>query len=133
MKILVAEDEVVSRIKLVTILESLGRIEAVDNGRDAVTLFRKAWEEEEPFDLVCLDVSMPGLDGTEVLLEIREIESSLKVTREKPAKILMITSHTDKDTIITSIQAGCDDYLIKPFQSDKVLDKVRRLGLKVTN
>jgi len=130
MKILIVDDETVSRTKLKMILETVGECHEAENGREALAFFKRAWAELIPFDLVCLDVSMPGMDGTEVLLEIREAESQMRVSREKPVKILMITSHADKDTVITSIQAGCDDYLVKPFQPGHVLDKIKKLGFK---
>lgn len=128
MKTLIVDDELVSRMKLKIIFEKFGPCQVVENGREAITAFKDAWKQAEPFDLLCLDVSMPEMDGTEVLFEIREAETALKVTREKPVKVFMITSRRDKDTIITSIQAGCDDYIVKPFDPQLIWKKVEKLG-----
>ena len=129
MKILIVDDELVSRIKLQTILEGENRCHLAQNGVEAMQNFRQAWKDLDPYDLVCLDIGMPDKNGMDVLFEIREAEADMQVTREKPVKILMITSHADKDSIITSIQAGCDGYLVKPFNNAAVLNKIKELGL----
>lgn len=132
MKILIVDDELVSRKKLEKILEKYAVCVSAENGAEALGAFEAAWKDDAPFDLVCLDVSMPDMDGTEVLFEIREKEKQLGVQKEKPAKVLMITSHRDKGTVITSIQAGCDEYLAKPFDRHRVLEIIQKLGLKIT-
>ena len=71
---------------------------------------------------------MPEMDGTEVLLEIRELENQKKIPREKQVKILMVTSHSDRDNIITCIQAECDDYIVKPFDREKILEKIEKIN-----
>lgn len=128
MKALVVDDELVSRKKLQKIMESLGECEAVESGSAAIAAFQKALENGMPFDLITLDVLMPKMDGTEVLYTIREIEKEKKIPKEKQVKILMVTSHSDKDTIITCIQAGCDDYIVKPFDREAVFKKLGKLG-----
>jgi len=82
-----------------------------------------------PFDLITLDVSMPEMDGTEVLYIIREIEKTMKIPKENQVKILMVTSHSDKDTVIASVQAGCDDYIVKPFDREVIINKLKKIGL----
>ena len=129
MKILLVDDELVSRKKLKKILEGLGECVAVESGPAALKEFNNAWENLAPFDLITLDVSMPEMDGTEVLYEVREIEKAKKVPQEKLVKILMVTSHSDKGTVFTCIQAQCNDYILKPFQKEMVLKKIEKLGL----
>ena len=131
MKSLIVDDDLVSRIKLEKILAGYGECTVTEDGETGLREFEQAWREEAPFDVVCLDVSMPGKDGTEVLLEIRQIEKRLGVDTEKPARVMMITAHRDKDTVITSIQAGCDGYLVKPFDRHKVINKFKVLGIKL--
>ena len=129
MKILVVDDELVSRKKMQKIMDSLGECEPVESGSSAISAFKTAWENGRPFDLITLDVSMPEMDGTEVLYEIREIEKEKKVPRDKQVKIMMVTSHSDKETVTTSIQAGCDDYIIKPFERKTVIEKLEKIGI----
>ena len=130
MKILIVDDELVSRRKMQKIMESLGECEAVESGSAAIAAFQKALENGMPFDLITLDVLMPKMDGTEVLYTIREIEKEKKIPKEKQVKILMVTSHSDRDSIITSIQAGCDDYIVKPFDREVIINKLEKIGFK---
>ena len=130
MRVLVVEDELVSRKKLEKILSGVGKVEAVDSGAQAIRRFREARALEEPFDLVCLDINLPDMDGTMVLLELREAEKKMRAQGRKRTKIMMITSHRDKDTIITSIQAGCDEYLVKPFTGESVRQKLVKMGFQ---
>jgi putative nucleotidyltransferase with HDIG domain len=126
-KTLIVDDELVSRKTMQKIMESFGECEAVDSGKAAISAFKKAWENWTPFDLITLDVSMPDMDGTEVLYEIREIEKEKGVPKEKQIKILMVTSHSDKDTITTCIQAECDDYIVKPFDKETISKRIEKL------
>jgi CheY-like chemotaxis protein len=126
MKILVVDDELVSRSKMQKIMEGLGECVAAANGGEALTLFGQALESGTPFDLVTLDVVMPVMDGTEVLYEIREMEKKGYRPKEKRTRILMVTAQSDKDTVVTCIQAQCDDYIVKPFDRKKVMNKIDR-------
>ncbi|NQU04426.1 MAG: HDOD domain-containing protein [Syntrophaceae bacterium] len=130
MKILVVDDELVSRKKLQKILSNLGECEAVGGGKVAVAAFKKALKEGDPFDLVTLDIVMPEMDGTEALVELRELEIEIGVPEEGKAVIMMVTSHGDKDNIVTSISAGCDNYIIKPFDKKTIFDKLDNSRLK---
>ncbi len=130
MKTLVVDDELVSRKKMQKIMDGFSECEAVESGSAAIAAFQKALENGMPFDLITLDVLMPKMDGTEVLYTIREIEKEKKIPKEKQVKILMVTSHSDKDTFITSIQAGCDDYIVKPFDREVIINKLEKIGFK---
>jgi len=127
MKTLVVDDELVSRKKMQRIMDTLGQCEAVESGSAAIAAFKKAWESWVPFDLISLDIAMPEMDGTEVLFEIREIENQKNIPGEKQVKILMVTSHSDRDNIITCIQAGCDGYIVKPFDRETVIEKIEKI------
>ena len=128
MRVLVVDDELVSRKKMQKIMKSFGNCQVADNGKDAMAMFEKAWENWAPLDLITLDISMPDIDGIEVLYNIRKKEKN--IPRAKRVKIIMVTSRTDKDSIITSVQAGCDDYVTKPFDKQTLVEKLDRLGIK---
>ena len=130
MKTLVVDDELVSRNKMQRIMDGFSECEAVESGNAAIAAFKKALENGMPFNLITLDVLMPKMDGTEVLYTIREIEKEKKIPKEKQVKILMVTSHSDRDSIITSIQAGCDDYIVKPFDREVIINKLEKIGFK---
>ncbi len=129
MRVLVVDDELVSLKKMQKIMESIAECQTADCGKDAIDVFRAGYRNGAPFDVVTLDVSMPEMDGTEVLLEMRAIEEDCKVSRENGCKIMMVTSHSDKDTVITCVQAGCNDYIAKPFDRETVLKKLADNGI----
>jgi len=132
MKVLIVDDQQVSRKKIQKIMESFAECKAVNGGQAAVDAFKNAWKSSIPYDLITLDVSMPDMDGTEVLYNIRELEKEKNIPKEKRVKILMITSSADKDTVITCIQAGCDDYLVKPLNREIISNKLDKFGLVVS-
>ena len=129
MKFLIVDDEHVSRAKLGAILETIGECHAVDSGPAAIAAVRAALEAGTPFDLITLDIAMPGMDGTEVLFEIRSLEESIGPKLLTRAKILMITAQNDRDSLITCVQARCDDYVVKPFDPTIIMNRLQKLGL----
>jgi len=131
MKILVVDDEMVSREKMKMIMSHFGECVAVENGADAVEKFVGAWNAWTPFDLISLDVQMPEMDGVEVLNRIRGMEREKNVPESKRVKVIMVTALSDKDTLMTSIQAGCNDYVVKPFDKPLVAKKLSKLGFQV--
>jgi two-component system chemotaxis response regulator CheY len=133
LKSLVVDDEYVSRNKLAKIMETLGSCDAVESGREAVEAMGEAWRKGEPYDLVLLDIGMPDMDGTAVLYEIRRIETEKGISNEKRSKVLMVTSKSDKDTIVTSVQAGCDGFIVKPINRDLIISKLKSVGLGLSN
>lgn len=132
MRTLIVDDESVSRKKMQKIMSSIGECESVENGGEALTFLRDALSKGSSFDLITLDVSMPEMDGTEVLYKIREMERENKIPKKEQAKIMMVTSEADKDMIITCIQAGCDEYIIKPFKRETVVKKLLKMTFDVS-
>ena len=130
MRILIVDDEVVSRKKMHKILESIGKCDTAENGQEALEKFYDCANQGRFYHLITLDVSMPDMDGLEVLKLIREFEIKNNVPKDKIVKILMVTANSDKKTVIDSIGAGCDNYIVKPFNKDVVSEKFTALGLK---
>ena len=131
MRALVVDDEVVSRSKLQKIMARFGPCDAADSGSAALHAFRDAMEKGEPYDLVALDIAMPEMDGTQVLHNIRKVENELGIERSQGVKVVMVTAHADKDTVIACIQAGCDEYIRKPFDKAIISQKLHRLGFSL--
>jgi HD-like signal output (HDOD) protein/FixJ family two-component response regulator len=129
MKILIVDDELVSRTKLKLIMENLGPCEAVEHGKDAIALFHHAHFIKEPFDLIMLDINLPQMDGIVILSEIRRAEKYLAIREGRHARILMVTSYGDKNRILACAQSGCDDYIVKPFDEDTICQKLNALGI----
>lgn len=133
MKTLIVDDEMASRAKLKLIMKNFGECQAVDNGKDAVAMFHKAHQQGKPFGLIMLDIDMPEMDGVEVLSQLIEAEIKLAISKKHKAKILVVTSHTDKDRVVSCIQSGCDDYIAKPFDRNIIGKKLRKLGIRRQN
>jgi two-component system, chemotaxis family, chemotaxis protein CheY len=128
MRFLVVDDDGVCRKKLECFMKEFGECETVASGAEAVVAFKKAWDDWRPFNLIMMDVLMPGTNGTETLFEIRRLEKDKKVPVEDRVKIIMTTGRSDKDTVVKAIKAGCDGYLIKPFTEAKVREELEKLG-----
>ena len=130
MRILIVDDEMVSRTKLELIMEYFGDCKAVDQGDDALAAFHEAHLDDDPFNLIMLDINLPDIDGIRVLSAIRNSEKHLNIEQARKAKILMTTSYRDKDRIVASVQSGCDDYIGKPFDLNLIRTKLGKLGVK---
>jgi two-component system, chemotaxis family, chemotaxis protein CheY len=120
MKALVAEDDLTSRLLLQNLLAPYGRVHNVCNGAQAVEAFRKAHREGQPFDLICLDIMMPEMDGQATLKLIRQIEESAGLPIGRGVKILMATALRDAKNVFSAFGELCDGYLVKPISKTKL-------------
>jgi two-component system, chemotaxis family, chemotaxis protein CheY len=128
MRILIVEDDFISRRVLQKHLASFGICDIAVNGREGMKAFSLAWEEGEPYRLIFLDIMMPEMDGKEVLKNIRSMEAEKRVREQDRAKILMTTARNDSASVSEAIQAQCNDYLVKPIEKGKLLEKLKKLG-----
>jgi len=129
MKVLIVEDDFISRLVLQEILKQYGTVHIAVNGREAVEAVRMAMLTEEPYDLVCLDIMMPELDGQEALKEIRKMEKQAGISALNRVKIVMTTALGDQANVMSAIREQCDGYLIKPYNKAEFLDHLRKFGL----
>lgn len=129
MKTLIVEDEFVSRMLLQELLKNYGPAHIAVNGREAVQVACKALEAGEPYDLICLDIMMPEMDGQEALRQIRAREESMGIMSSNWAKIVMITALDDPKNVVASYYSLCDAYLTKPIQKTKLTEELRKLRL----
>jgi sigma-B regulation protein RsbU (phosphoserine phosphatase) len=115
MKILIAEDEAVSRRVLQQTLESWGyEVVAAANGDEALAAFRK-----EHFSFVITDWMMPEMDGLELVKHIRAYQSAEYVY------VIMLTARSGKEDLIAGINSGADDFVAKPFDRDELQVRLR--------
>lgn len=110
MKILIVDDELVSRKKLEKIMESLGECESVENGEDAL----KIAMTENPPDLILLDIMMPGMGGYEVCKRLKAAPET------KDIPVIFLSAMDDKADIIQGLEMGAVDYITKPFHKAEV-------------
>ncbi len=129
MKTLIAEDDFTSRLLLQGILQAYGECHISVNGLEAVAAFRTALDAGVPYDLVCLDIMMPEMDGQTALKRIRGIEEAAGIFSSDGAKIMMTTALDDKKNIMGAFKEQCDVYLVKPIDRVKLVEQLRALRL----
>ena len=129
MKTLIVEDDIDSARILASYLSDYSDCEIVTDGRQALYNVELAFREEEPFDLVCLDIMMPNMDGQQALKRIRDIEFKRGIMPGKGARIVMVSALSDNDNILHSFVNLSDGYLVKPYSKAELFDKLRELRL----
>jgi len=129
MKTLIVEDDFTSRLLLKEILKAYGPVHIAVTGREAVTAVNAALDAGEGYDLICLDIMMPEMDGYEALKGIRDGEEARGATFPQGAKIIMTTALDQMKNVFQAFHGLCDDYLCKPIEKAKLLERVRGFGL----
>ena len=129
MKILIAEDDFASRLFMKKFLSKYGECDVVVDGIEAIDAYLNSVNEKDIYDLICLDIMMPRLDGMKALKSIRDIEKQKGINPEKKVKIIMTTALNDKETVLNAYDAGCEAYAWKPIEIDKFILVMRNLGL----
>jgi two-component system, chemotaxis family, chemotaxis protein CheY len=120
MRILIVEDEKVSRQKMQVIMNNFGECDCVARGDEAISAFQKAWEMKAPYDVITLDIVLDDMNGMDVLIDIRKAEEEMKLPQTKKTKIIMVTAHGNKDFVTTCKTAECDGYIVKPFTRETI-------------
>jgi two-component system chemotaxis response regulator CheY len=123
MKVLIVEDDFSSRLLLQMLLTKYGECHIAVNGTEAVLAFRMALDAGKPYDLICLDIMMPEMDGQAALKEMRALEEARGIVSTHGAKIIMTTALGDVKNVAAAYQELCDGYLVKP------IDKAKLIGL----
>ena len=129
MKVLIVEDDFTSRILLQKLLSPYGECHIAVNGKEAVFAFREALEAGHPYDLVCLDIMMPEVDGHAALKEIRSLEEAWDIVSTHGAKIIMTTALGDIKNVAGAYHGLCDGYLVKPIDKAKLIGVLDELKL----
>jgi len=126
---LIVEDDFTSGKLLETYLSDCADCFITCDGPEAVEAFVDALDFGQPFDLICLDVMMPGMSGHEVLTEVRRIEAERGIGGLDGVKVIMTTALDDSGNIMGSFREGCEAYVVKPVRKDKLLAEIEKLGL----
>jgi two-component system chemotaxis response regulator CheY len=129
MKILIAEDDPATQKLMQRYLASYGECTLAVNGRQAVDAFVEALNWKKPFDLLCLDIMMPEMNGHQVLEDIRRVESETGISGLDCVKVIMTTALGDSKNVIGAFREGCEAYVVKPVRKEKLYDEMEKLGL----
>jgi len=128
MKILIAEDDFASRKFLFKFLSQYGECDMTIDGEETIEAFSLAHDEGMPYDLICLDIMMPKMDGIKVLRNIREIEDEKGIDERERVKIIMTTALNDVKNVFDSFETGCQAYASKPIDTQKLVEVMKKLG-----
>ena len=129
MKCLIVEDDFTACKLLQTYLSDYGDCFIAVNGDGAVEAFREALKQGQPYDLICLDIMMPEMDGHDALKAIRKIESQHGIGGLDGVKVVMTTALGDSKNVMGAFRTGCEAYIVKPVKKEKLLEEIEKLGL----
>ena len=129
MKTLIVEDDFTARLALQRFLSRFGECHIAVNGTEAVEAFRAASDSGLGYDLVCMDILLPEMDGEAAVKEIRAFEKQRGIISSNGAKIVMTTAVDDIKNIIRSFQELCDAYLLKPVNLGDLRNHLKDFGL----
>jgi two-component system, chemotaxis family, chemotaxis protein CheY len=114
-KVLIVDDAAFMRMMIKDILSKNG-FDVVGEANDGAQAVEK-YQELSP-DLVTMDITMPEMDGITSLIEIKKIDPN--------AKVIMCSAMGQQAMVIDAIQAGAKDFIVKPFQADRVLEAIKK-------
>ncbi len=131
MRVLIAEDDFASRKYMLRFLSKYAEVDITVDGQEAVSAFELGMEDDESYDLVCLDVMMPIMDGLEALTLIRQLEKDNGIEPEHRARVIMTTALNEVKQVEKAFALGCEGYAVKPIDTEKFLTIMEKMGLPV--
>ena len=130
MKTLIVEDDFICRRLLKEFLARYGDCDIATNGEEGVAAFKMALESGAPYQLVCMDIMMPNMDGQQALKLIREIEKEHNIFGDQEVKVIMTTALDDPKSVIEAYyRGGATAYIVKPIIKETLLNELRNFGL----
>lgn len=126
MNILIIDDDYVTQLAMTNMLSQYGNCETAEDGEEAIAAFRQALSAGQPYDLITIDIDMPGLNGIEVLDFLINQE---KKSRLPHAKKIMVSAKGSPKNVVAATRSHCDAFLVKPVRKHVILKKLIELGL----
>lgn len=127
-RILIVEDDMVSRKFLSKYLSRFGDCDLVVDGLEAIDAYMLSTQDNSTYDLICLDVMMPKIDGIKVLKTIRDLEKQNGLTEPEQSKIIMTTVLGETQIVQTAFDFGCNAYASKPIDMEKFSNVLKKIG-----
>jgi two-component system chemotaxis response regulator CheY len=129
MKTLIVEDDFTNRELMQSFLAQYGECHIAVNGREAVDAVRAALRNGAGYDLICMDIEMPEMNGHDAVRQIRGLEQAEASRAKARSRIIMTTGSSDSDNVLEGLLDKCDAYLVKPISASRILRELRRLDL----
>jgi two-component system chemotaxis response regulator CheY len=127
LNILIVDDDAASRELMGVLLSDYGRCSYAANGAEAIEVVAQSLNDKEPFDLICLDIMMPEVDGLEALKAIRQLEQEKCLPAADSAKVLMTTTASQVSKTMQAFHHGCSGYLVKPISKENLAKEISKL------
>jgi len=125
-KILIVDDAFANRQLILEILKEVAQCDVASNGKEAIEAVNYA-RDKDAYDLILLDIAMPEVNGLEFLHLLRETEKNAGIDLGEGVPVIMVTAH--KKPFIEAFNEGCDDYILKPIDAGKLIQKIKdKLG-----
>jgi two-component system chemotaxis response regulator CheY len=121
--VLIVDDDFYSRKLIQETLKSKAVCDMAVNGEEALRAVRMSFDDDTPYDVVLLDIAMPGMDGISFLEKLRAIEFEMGIVLGDGVPVIMITAY--EKPFLTAFNKGCDDYLLKPIDPDELLKRIQ--------
>lgn len=130
MRALIVDDDFYSRVMLHDMLRPVAECDIAVNGEEAVGAFKRALKEGRPYDLACMDLIMPEMDGQEALREMRALEEEAGVGNAGRCAIFVVSMVDDnRETNEAFFLGGADCFLVKPIDGERLMTELRAHGL----
>lgn len=124
MRALIIDDSKTARLMLIRILKELGGWEIFEAGNGLEALERL--KEVGAVDLACVDWNMPEMNGYEFVKAVRQDKV------HEPMWIMMVTTETEMEQMVKAMSAGANEYMMKPFTKEGILEKMQIMGFQVS-
>ncbi len=124
MKALIVEDDFTNRLLLQSFLSHYGECHIAVNGKEAIEAYQAAAQQKQRYDLICMDILMPEMDGRDAIRAIRRLEADAS-NYGGWTKIFMTSALNDAKEIIHAFRGLCDAYLVKPIDTRKLLVELK--------
>jgi len=121
-KILIVDDNFENRQLLAEILREVAVCDFAATGKEAIEAYNLSLQKSEPYSLILLDIELPEVNGLEILNKIRESEKNVGIPLGEGIPVIIVTAYEKR--FLEAFDKGCDDYILKPINTDELLSKI---------
>ncbi|HPO16992.1 MAG TPA: response regulator [Candidatus Hydrogenedentes bacterium] len=129
LKTLIVDDVPQNGRVLKALMAKYGDCDIALNGREAVNAFQNAWKQGAPYQLVCMDIMLPDIDGLKVVEVLRKMEEAMKVEESQRVKIIIVSSLDDSPHRLKAYNLECAGYITKPISSKDLVECLKQAKL----